>query len=421
MSSRADDRTGLELDASDSVPDLHPGDVVAHSAFGEGVVVSLSALGDTADVRFGQFGEKRVRVTPPHDRFLRAINGTPYMPRSDGQPPRGPAARRAVLPQPTLNGSDAGSVGIFTDGNSSNSARPLRPSHQVPLSARFCGALYYMAPLENLHSILTRGLLSKNRLIRENIAHESIALEAVQGLRHRIFVVDQARRLNLHDYVPLYFVTHNPMLAFRRDRQDDIVYIEIASTVLDASGVVFSDGNASRQGLHKDGTETVDVYVGHGADECRRRYAPLWTRPTRRPVSNLYGGPSGLDGLPWDAIRATSWANDDELKRQKSAETLVPLGITATHFRAIHVRTGRALRRAQDSVAHASVAITVRLSPELYFADARAWYDSDGDAIQPIPPWNQEFEEAAWAATLARAQDEEATDPHVFDGSEYAF
>lgn len=67
--------------------------------------------------------------------------------------------------------------------------------------------LHYIAPIANLESIISRGLLSHRRVSRL-AAHQSIALADVQAKR-------AAKRVPggrpLHEYVNLYICARNPI------------------------------------------------------------------------------------------------------------------------------------------------------------------------------------------------------------------
>ena len=64
-----------------------------------------------------------------------------------------------------------------------------------------------MVHFDNLRSIFQRrAILSKESVVQELTAYQSIAYEEVQSLRDRIFVWDFSKRTfrGLHSYVPFY-------------------------------------------------------------------------------------------------------------------------------------------------------------------------------------------------------------------------
>lgn len=100
--------------------------------------------------------------------------------------------------------------------------------------------LYNIQAIENIPSIMQRGLLSNERA--RKIDHISIAMNEVQKRRERIQIPNG---LALHQYANLYFDPHNPMLSKKRDQNENICILKIDSVVLDFEGVVLSDRNAS--------------------------------------------------------------------------------------------------------------------------------------------------------------------------------
>nr|WP_300860288.1 DarT ssDNA thymidine ADP-ribosyltransferase family protein [uncultured Acetatifactor sp.] len=87
---------------------------------------------------------------------------------------------------------------------------------------------------------MRRGLLSNEKANR--IAHTSIAMNAVQERRD---IVGVPNGLKLQQYANVYFDSHNPMLSVRRDQNDNICILKFDCSILDISGVVVSDRNAS--------------------------------------------------------------------------------------------------------------------------------------------------------------------------------
>lgn len=129
--------------------------------------------------------------------------------------------------------------------------------------------LYYITPLENLPSIIEKGILSHKRAKR--IAHKSVALDVIQD-RRKNKVVPGARPL--HDYVNLYFDARNPMLYLRRDKHAEICILRVDSSVMEFPGVVIADRNASsgyaRFYAYPEGLRFIDREVV---------YAEYWTHP----------------------------------------------------------------------------------------------------------------------------------------------
>lgn len=198
-----------------------------------------------------------------------------------------------------------------------------------------------MVHFNNLYNIFQRrAILSKESVRRESIGYQSIAYEEVQGLRDRIFVWDNAtdKFRKLHSYVPFYFATLTPMLyvQYKKAIQEEIVIFEVSRIILKEQGVLFTDGNASNQQLSKFSGELVDIMPATlDRDNCRRRYRPDGPYGTNTSRSNFFSHIEFLDRLDWEVIN-DRWFMDEERKRIKHAEVLVPnivpLGWVASIF-----------------------------------------------------------------------------------------
>jgi len=171
--------------------------------------------------------------------------------------------------------------------------------------------LHYIAPMQNMPSIIVRGIFSYNRV--KKIKHINLSIWPVQKRRERI--MDGTSR-PIHDYVPLYFATHTPMqrvLTCKTKRgapkvkQEDLVFIEIdAIKIFLRGGVYFTDGNAASY------------------------------------KTNFYSDIQYLSQLHWDIIRNQK-CYSPEYKRKKSAEVLVPNKVPVENFLRIKVYNNYAL------------------------------------------------------------------------------
>jgi hypothetical protein len=365
------------------------GDELVHRAFGRGRVLRVDSGEGKLLIAFEDAGEKLMSVQPPYDRYVTALNGLAHTPRNAGPadssaaaPARPAQERAAPVPTDRLAAPRIGDGLHSVDG----------PTDEPRLTTRCPQPPFLMCHLDNLESILRLGLLAKRNLGGMRPAPRSIAEPDVQALRANIFLLDQAGRRPLQDYVPLYFAVRTPMLYSRREIQDEIALIEMVPDVLDSSGVVCSDGNAAAQGLQFDSRGVraqVDVSVVRTPDgTCERRYQPAGYAPPARPRSGFYAGPHALDRLNWGAIRSDAWGGSEERKRQKQAEALVPDRIGTSFFRLLHARTREACRHVARTVAAAGLNLPVRHSPELFFPErvADGWRRrADRDTFQAVP------------------------------------
>jgi hypothetical protein len=148
--------------------------------------------------------------------------------------------------------------------------------------------LHFITYIENVPSILKRGILSHNK--SRNINFHDISESGVQERRAKKKIPGTNK--SLHDYANLYFDAHNPMLSARRSKNDEICVLRIKNIVLNIDGVIITDKNAARECWFK----TVD---------------------------------EGLPLLNKDEIYATFWTDNNPIKEYKHAgikcaEVLVP-------------------------------------------------------------------------------------------------
>ena len=78
----------------------------------------------------------------------------------------------------------------------------------------------------------------------------------------------------LHDYANLYFDAHNAMLSKLRKRNQEICILRISPKVLDISGVIISDRNASSGYVRFD-----SVGTGLRSIDKDMLYSRYWTHP----------------------------------------------------------------------------------------------------------------------------------------------
>lgn len=122
----------------------------------------------------------------------------------------------------------------------------------------------------------------------KNSSYTDISDPSVQlGREHKTIPVTQK---NLHDYVPLYFGPKTPLVVKYQDRNEEFLYLRFSLNILQTPSAVFSDGNAR--------TNATKFFTFNALDD--------------------------LQVLDNTAINATSWAGDDEKKRRKQSEVLIP-------------------------------------------------------------------------------------------------
>lgn len=129
--------------------------------------------------------------------------------------------------------------------------------------------LHYIAPIANLASICSRGLLCHKDSTR--FAHRSVANASVQDLRARKCIPNGLR---LHEYANLYFDARNPMMSALRAKYPNLIVVRVDPAILDLPGAVITDGNAA----HND-TRFFPSPVGLVELDEQHVYAEWWTDP----------------------------------------------------------------------------------------------------------------------------------------------
>lgn len=189
--------------------------------------------------------------------------------------------------------------------------------------------LHYITAVENVPSILTRGILSHSRA--ERVVHVSVAMEVIQE-RRRTVVVPGGRPL--HDYANTYINARNKMMyKVKSDiSHDRICVLRIKPSVIARPGAVVADRNASSD------------YV---------RFDPA---------------PEGFSRLDEATIFAESWNHPDPIEKQRHgslmcAEVLVPDSIPPSLIIGAYVSTATA----EAELRAKAPDLVVVISPHLFF------------------------------------------------------
>ena len=104
-------------------------------------------------------------------------------------------------------------------------------------------SLYYICHVENLGSILEKGIFSRQDVQSQNITHKDIHDPGVLSQRDKTLPGDK----NLQEYVNLYFQPRNAMLyrLMCNLGRKPLAVLQVDSSVLDVDGSYFSDRNAA--------------------------------------------------------------------------------------------------------------------------------------------------------------------------------
>ncbi|MCD4664024.1 MAG: DarT ssDNA thymidine ADP-ribosyltransferase family protein [Bacteroidales bacterium] len=151
---------------------------------------------------------------------------------------------------------------------------------------------FHFTHIENLESIVKNGLLSTNKKKELGLKHTNVASETIQHRRSEMDVTCSPNG-KVHDYVPFYFTSTNPMLLslinHKNIDQPFIIFIAVSVEIIIEDNVVFTDASAN----------TTDP-------------------------PNFYNNPNDLDKLDWDAINKKKWGSSSDGERHKRmAEVLI--------------------------------------------------------------------------------------------------
>ena len=153
---------------------------------------------------------------------------------------------------------------------------------------------YYFSFLDNLESIISNGILSKNEITKKKLNTKSFADVDVQNYRKdKDFFITGSQRKNLHDLVPLYLNSKTPTLYARKDIQNQLFFLSINSKKLITDmniNFAFTDGNATNQ------------------------------------ITKSYWKLDNLKNLNWEIINGQSWNDKKDGKRIRNSEFLIFIG-----------------------------------------------------------------------------------------------
>lgn len=187
--------------------------------------------------------------------------------------------------------------------------------------------LHYITPIENLPSIMQRGLLSHHRAQRYNPL--SVASAEIQQKRARKRV---PLGRPLHHYVNLYICARNPMLYRLLKQGHRPCVLSVSTTVLDLDGVAVTGENAAAD--YPRFGNSLDIV------DRERTFAEYWTHEDP----------------------AEQWRR----KRMKCAEVLVPDRVDSAMIRGAYVCSVTA----ENNAKKCAPGLPVRIDRDLFFGYA---------------------------------------------------
>lgn len=205
--------------------------------------------------------------------------------------------------------------------------------------------LYYITHIDNLPSILERGILSHERIEEEHVQPTRIYNTDIVNKRKEKNTPDHK---SLWNYANLYFQARNPMMyrVVHEKGAKDLVVVSVAKKILHTSGVFITDGNAAND-------------------------------PTQ-----FYFPNDGLKMLQqqWKIVQSEWWNTLDGSKRKIMAECLVPNNVGPNLINAVYVVDEETQTRLAGMVGRRSLSIIPE--PKMFFQPNRR--DKIGDNISLI-------------------------------------
>lgn len=190
--------------------------------------------------------------------------------------------------------------------------------------------LFYITHIENIPSILEKGILSHERIETERV--HPTAIYAKDIVNSRKWKTTPAGK-SLWSYANLFFQPRNPMMyrVVHEIGKANLAVVGIDKKVLFQPGVFITDGNAANE-------------------------------PTQ-----FYVQSAGLKMLQqqWAVVQNEWWNNLDGSKRRIMAECLIPDFINVEHIRSIYVACENAQASVKDMVGHPPISIVPE--PNMFF------------------------------------------------------
>ncbi len=195
--------------------------------------------------------------------------------------------------------------------------------------------LHYITPIENLLSILEKGILSN--YLCSKLPHVSVAAADIQDRRDPKTIPGG---LPLHRYVNLYLHARNPMLYKLKERHTSLCILRIDPRVMDLPKTVITSQNASSD------------YV------------------------RFYPSPQGLAFLDRELVFAEYWTHADyyETLRHKSikcSEVLVPNRVDLGYIIGGYISNQRTLEQVRATLEGSGLNLTLTLDKYLFFLEGR--------------------------------------------------
>lgn len=194
---------------------------------------------------------------------------------------------------------------------------------------RWVKSLYYITHIDNVPSILERGVLSHWRIEQENVSFTRIYDDRIVARRHDRVTPDGK---SLWDYANLFFQPRNPMLyrVISEKQKDQLAILALKPQVLDLPGVLISTGNAAHH------------------------------------LSRVLPVEEGLEALAEirSILKSDWWKEEDGSKRKIMAECLVPDTVPPEYIHSIYVASEKAVAELRARV---QTKLAIVREPHMFF------------------------------------------------------
>jgi O-acetyl-ADP-ribose deacetylase (regulator of RNase III) len=193
--------------------------------------------------------------------------------------------------------------------------------------------LYYITHINNLPSILTRGILSHAEITERAIPFTSIYDAQIVSHRQNKKAGDKS----LWHFANLYFQPRNPMLyrVISEKNKNDIAIVSVLPTVLSSPDAWVSIGNAAS--------------------------TPSEILPASTGLPLIYA--------MWDVIRNEWWKEEDGSKRKIMSECLVPGIVPPNYIDAVYVANHETAERVRAM--NLPTGVSVVPEPQMFFQPIR--------------------------------------------------
>lgn len=195
--------------------------------------------------------------------------------------------------------------------------------------------LYYITHIDNLSSILEKGILSHIKVLKDKIDFTRIYDEEIVGERKNKRLPDGR---SLWDFANLYFQPRNAMLYrvvfFSGVNIDDIIIIGIKQSILNREDIFITTGNAASSYTEILSSKEAKKYIKSIREKTDREW----------------------------------WSTEDGSKRELMAECLVPECVSPDYISEIYVSNHKALNKVKEICKRN---IPIIPEPELFFLPSR--------------------------------------------------